>query len=120
MVETKALALVWEKTDDYYFVDHPDRKARIRVPRLEPMKDAQRAVRVLDECELEFRSLGGHDRDRRRILVTRVGADGKQLRHKNQDTVLKIPFLLFGDETVEDRDDILLPIIHEIMKEAAT
>jgi hypothetical protein len=32
--------------------------------------------------------------------------------------ILKIPFLLFGDETVEDRDSILLPILHELMEQA--
>jgi hypothetical protein len=32
---------------------------------------------------------------------------------------MKIPFLLFADETVEDRDDVLLPILSEIMQTAA-
>ena len=36
-----------------------------------------------------------------------------------QPLSMKIPFLLFGDETVEDRDDILLPILHESMMNAA-
>jgi len=31
---------------------------------------------------------------------------------------MKIPFLAFSDETIEDRDDILLPIIEEIMLDA--
>jgi hypothetical protein len=31
---------------------------------------------------------------------------------------MPIPFLLFADETVEDRDDILGPIFHEIMRQA--
>ena len=32
---------------------------------------------------------------------------------------MKIPFLVFADEEIADRDDILLPIIHEIMVNAA-
>ena len=38
-------------------------------------------------------------------------ADGQQ--------ILVIPFLAFADETIEDRDDILLPLIHRIMMDAA-
>jgi hypothetical protein len=32
--------------------------------------------------------------------------------------LMPIPFLLFSTETVEDRDDVLLPIVHEIMLDA--
>ena len=102
--------------DIQFFQQHPTRKAHIRKPRLEPMRDTQRAVRILDECELEFRSLGGHDRDRRRILLCRTDHRGNWLpEHK----ILKIPFLAFSDETIEDTDETLLPIIFTIMAEAA-
>lgn len=63
---------------------------------------------------MEFRSLGPHDVDRRRILVRRMPADHPT--HPNH--LLKIPFLAFADEEIADRDDILLPIIHQIMLDA--
>jgi hypothetical protein len=73
------------------------------------MIDKQRRAAYVLECEREFLSLGAHERDRRRLLLW-CDPDGR---------ILKIPFLLFADETVEDRDDILLPIIDEIMRDAA-
>lgn len=92
-------------TDETWFADHPDRNFRIRVP----ARDRKRVSET--EYEREFRSLGDHKRDRRRIIVSRNPAPyGPRL--------MPIPFLLFADETVEDRDDILGPIFHEIMKQA--
>ena len=73
-------------------------------------------TRYVTECEMEFRSLGPHDKDRRRIILTRSDHRGMPIK---DNKVLKIPFLLFSDETVEDRDDILLPIVFEIMANAA-
>ena len=105
-------------TDEQFFQQHPDRRARIRLPEFKPVRDSQRAVRYLDECELEFRSLGPHQKERRRILLYRV-PDNNPLFDKKHPQILKIPFLLFSDETVEDRDDVLLPIIDGIMKQAA-
>ena len=58
-------------TDEQFFAMFPDRQARIRVPGKQPFKDQQRAVRYLDECELEFRSLGGHDPRRLRADSSR-------------------------------------------------
>lgn len=104
-------------TDEEFFRTFPDRCARIRKPDLVLDKDQQRAVRYLDECELEFRSLGPHDKDRRRVIVWRVPA-GNPHYDPRQIKVLKIPFLLFADETVEDRDDIILPILDGIMQQA--
>ena len=101
--------------DAQFFQQHPRRRARIREPGKQPFHDRQRAVRFLDECELEFRSLGPHDPKRRRIIVWRAPADHPT--HPNH--LLKIPFLAFADETIEDRDDVLLPIVAEIMKGAA-
>lgn len=89
--------------DEAFFVDHPDRKARIRLPK--------------DETELrrEFRSLGPHQYARRRILVARV-EPVIALRYGQK--LMEIPFLAFADETIEDRDDVLLPILDEIMRNA--
>ncbi len=102
--------------DAQFFTDHPDRKARLRMPRLERHISPQRAVAFLPECQGEFWSLGPHDKTRRRILLIRVNAEGEPLP---DNRILKIPVVLTADETVEDRDDILLPWAHSIMMEAA-
>jgi hypothetical protein len=91
--------------DDAWFADHQDRSYRIRVPERHPRRVTE------TEYEHEFRSLGSHNKDRRRIIVCRNPSHlGPRL--------MPIPFLLFADETVEDRDDILGPIFHEIMRQA--
>ncbi len=111
MAENRALALVHSRSDEGFFADHPDRHAHIR-----------RAYQ--GECEGEFWSLGDHKRERRRIILWRVPegsphyAELKQ-REKGKVPVLKIPFLAYADETIEDSDTILLPIVHTIMIEAA-
>lgn len=106
-------------TDEQFFQQHPDRQCRIRKPELIPHRDAQRAVRYLSECELEFRHLGPHSELRRRIILYRVPKNNL-LYDAEKPQILKIPFLAFADETIEDRDDVLLPILHGIMQEAAT
>jgi len=78
----------------------------------------QRAVNVVDEMEAEFRTLGDHNRDRRRVLVWRV-SEGNPFYDPERRPLLKAPFLLFADETVEDNDAVLLPILHQIMVDAA-
>ena len=104
-------------TDEEFFATHPDRRCRIRLPAKQLEIDKQRAVRYLDECELEFRSLGPHSQNRRRIIVWRV-PEGNPWYDPAKRKLLKIPFLLFADETVEDRDDVLMPILHGIMEQA--
>ncbi len=101
--------------DAQFFIQHPDRQARIRLPAKELFKDQQRSVRYLDESELQFRSLGPHDPKRRRIIAFRTPAD----HPTNPNAILKVPMLAFGDETIEDRDDVVLPILAEIMMQAA-
>lgn len=101
--------------DAQFFQQCPDRQARIRLPGKAAYRDQQRAVRYLDESEIEFRHLGPHNPKRRRIIAFRTPPDHPT--HPN--TILKVPFLLFSDETVEDRDDVLLPILAEIMIQAA-
>ena len=101
--------------DAQFFADHPTRWAHIRMPGGPAIqRDQQRAVRYLSENELEFRSLGTHDRGRRRIIAYRLPANHET--HPNH--IMKIPFLLFADETVEDTDEVLLPIVDGIMKQA--
>ena len=100
------LAHFWEKQDAGFFAQHLDRKAHIRIA-------------YQGECEMEFRSLGPQNEDRRRILLWRVPKDNPHYDPKARP-VLKIPFLAFAEESIEDRDDILLPLIHNIMVDAAT
>ena len=102
--------------DAQFFADHPDRRAHIRMPGGPTIhRDRQRAVRYLSECELEFRSLGPHDKSRRRIIAYRLPADHPQAPNH----IMKIPFLAFADETISDDDATLLPILDGIMKQAA-
>jgi hypothetical protein len=102
-------------SDAQFFAQHLDRRARIRLPGgPAPMRDQQRAVRYLAESELQFRSLGPHDKSRRRIIAYRTPADHPT--HPNH--ILQIPFLAFADETIEDTDAVLLPILDGIMRQA--
>lgn len=102
MTERRALASLYEKSDMLFFQYHKDRKAHIRQS-------------YDGECESEFQTLGLHKRGRRRILLLRTDFEGKPFP---EGKVMKIPFLAFADETIEDRDDVLLPIIRDIMYEA--
>jgi hypothetical protein len=104
-------------TDEQFFTAFPDRRCRIRPPERQLNVDKQRAVRYLDENELEFRSLGPHDKNRRRIIVWRV-PEGNPYYDPARRKLLKVPFLLFADESVEDNDEILMPILHGIMEQA--
>lgn len=88
--------------DRAFFKQHNDRRLRIRAP-------------IDTEYQREFRGFGPHPENRRRVIVARIAA-GMAKRH-NID-FMRIPFLLFADETVEDRDDILAPILDEIMRDA--
>lgn len=94
--------------DAQFFADHPDRRLRIREPR-----DL--------ESEAEFRSLGPHQSHRRRVIVSRVPENRHARRMAKATGVdfMRIPFLLFADETVEDTDEVLAPILQEIMQNAA-
>ena len=108
--------------DEQFFADHPDRQSHIRLPRMVPLVNSQRAVQMVQEENGAFWSLGEHDKARRRILLWRVPPDRWHLipNHDGRTTpIMKIPFLVYSDETIEDRDDILLPILNEIMKGAA-
>lgn len=109
------VTLVKNDPDANWFQDHKDRQAHIRNPiRILESDKKNHVVRYTTECEAEFHTLGWHPKDRRRILLWKVPVDNVFYDARNPQ-ILKIPFLLNSDETVEDRDDILLPIIHEIM-----
>ena len=104
-------------TDEQWFQMHPDRQARIRLPIQVLVKSKQRSVGYAAECWEEFATLGDHDRSRRRIILYRLPKDNPAYDPDKQP-ILKIPFLAFADETIEDTDEVLLPVIHEIMSDA--
>lgn len=104
--------------DKEFFNTYPMRQARIRRPGRVPYRDKQRAVRMADEFENEFRSLGDHDRQRRWVVVWRVPPDNPGY-DPDKPPLMPIPFLAFADENIADEDYVLLPLIHKIMMEAA-
>lgn len=105
MAERRALIVAFDNSDKAFFAQHPDRQAHIRLP-------------YQGEEHGAFWSLGDHNRARRRILLWRVPRDNPHYS-RLREPILKLPMLSYADETIEDRDDILLPIIHSIMSEAA-
>lgn len=102
-------------TDEQFFASYPDRQCRIRLPVKQLVIDRQRAAHYEDECRGEFWQLGDHDKDRRRILVWRV-PEGSPHYDPQRRKLLKIPFLAFADETIEDDDRVLLPLLDSIMR----
>ena len=109
--------MIFIDPDERFFQEHPDRKTHIRMPRPVLVKNTQRATYFEEECRGEFWSLGDHDKKRRRILLTRVDFNGKPLP---DNKVLKVPFLAFSDESIEDSDAVLLPLIEGIMADAVS
>lgn len=104
--------------DEIWFMSNPGRQAHIREPRKEPAKDKQRAVRYLDEQELAFRSLPAHDPKLRRMILWRVPPDNPAFDPANPQ-ILKIPFVLLPGEVIEDTDERLVALIHELMVQEA-
>jgi hypothetical protein len=103
--------------DAQFFKQHPDRYAHIREPRQVLVKLPSRQVKYVPEMQGEFWSLGDHNKDRRRILLWRV-PEGHPAYDPKEVKILRIPFLLFSDESIEDTDAVLLPILHQIMTDA--
>lgn len=98
----QALAKLWQRADETYFKRYPARKYHIR--------NAYKG-----ECHGEFWTLGPHEENRRRIILTRVDALQEPLPDRK---VLKIPFLAFADEEIRDEDDTLFPIIRDILTDS--
>ena len=101
MSDNKALAKLWERADGTYFRRYPDRRYHIR--------NAYKS-----ECGGEFWTLGPHDENRRRIILCRVDALQEPLPGNK---VMKIPFST-SSESIEDSDDVLFPIVRDIMADA--
>ena len=105
MAERKALVVAFDNSDKMFFEHHPDRQTHIRLP-------------FQGEAAGEFFALGDHERTRRRILIWRIPRDSPYY-HPVKQPILKVPFLAFFDEIIDDTDDVLLPIIDTIMRESA-
>lgn len=89
--------------DKLFFNLNRDRNLRLRRP-------------IDDEYQREYRQFGLHEERRRRVIVARVPYHMMQ-RH-NIDFI-RVPFVMFADETVEDTDAVLAPILDEMMRDAA-
>lgn len=112
------VTLVKSDPDAQWFSSYPDRQSHIRNPIKILVTDKQRGTHYVDELAGEFWSLGEHNKDRRRILLWKVPKDNV-FYDSRKPQILKIPMLAFADESIEDTDAILLPIIHEIMLDKA-
>ncbi len=98
------LPTAWiDRQDVCWFFDRPDRQSHIRPP-------------FGNEMQGEFWSLGSHDANRRRVLLWKVPLENPFYDPKKPQ-ILKVPMLAFADEEISDRDDILLPILHEMMSQ---
>ena len=112
------VTLIKTDGDAQWFKDNKDRQTHIREPiKTLEIDQKSRQSRYVSECEGEFWSLGEHEKNRRRILLWKV-PPGNPFYNTARPQIMKIPFLAFADETIEDRDDILLPILHQIMVNA--
>lgn len=97
----KALIKTFDNSDRHFFTANPERQAHIRLP-------------YKGEAEGEFWALGEHNRTQRRILLWRIPEDNPHFEAAKQG-LLKIPLLAYVDEEIADTDEVLLPVIHEIM-----
>ncbi len=81
----------------------------------------RRNYRIRQPTEMEFdasfKQLGDHQVDRRRVIVWRVPS-GNAGRRMVADGLMRIPFLLRSDESVDDSDEACERIMREIMKAA--
>ena len=91
--------------DVIWFRSLPKRQARIRAP-------------VPGEFTEAWRLLGEHHSSRRHVLVWRV-PQGNPGRALIPDGLMRIPFLAFADEAIENTDEVVLPILQSLMADAA-
>lgn len=87
--------------DARFFAEHPTRQAHIRSA-------------LPHEREAEFQTLGLHDPKRRRIIAWKVPRG-----QVAAGTIHKIPMLAFADEAIADTDETILPVLHELVLDAA-
>ena len=87
-----------------FFGQHKDRDFHIRLP-------------VGDEFRREFETLGMHNKDRERVITWRIPKNHPAKQHRGN--LLRVPFLAFADETIEDTDAVLGPLWRGLMDNAA-
>lgn len=87
--------------DVQFFRQNPKRQLHIR-----PARTGEKGE--------EFATLGFHLAERRHIIAWKVPQGGM-----GSGTIFRIPFLKFADESIQDTDQFLLPILHQIMLDAA-
>lgn len=92
--------------DELFFHRFPQRQYRIRLP-------------FGKESESEFQTLGPHDTERRRIIAWKVPTNIRAPYVTWASKVVRVPFLAFSDEEIADNDEILGPILNDIMTNAA-
>lgn len=100
--------------DKDFFNANPTRQARVRRPSRVPYKTKQRAVRYGDEFEPQFQSMGSHDRKCRAIIVYRLPHDNPNY-DPEKPQLIPIPILEAFVGELQDTDEFLLPLIHELM-----
>jgi len=104
--------IILPQSDEAWFREHPDRNFRIRAP-----KDAR-------EFAYEFSSIGAdnYPRERRAVIAMRSFTAGDEKMFGRPGgllpRIMQIPFLKFADETIEDNDKTLAPIVREMMGQA--
>lgn len=91
--------------DEHWFRLHPSRRSRIRPP-------------VIGEFGAAWQMMGMHNITRRRVLVWRIPANNPG-RGIIPDGLMRIPMLAHADETIENEDHTLLPMLDVMMKAAA-
>ena len=96
--------IIFPGSDEAFFREHPYRRFHIR----KPLYDK--------EFDVQFWSLGDHAHDRRRVIAVRVNPRGAFLKGH---PIMQIPFLAFIDEEIADTDEMLKPIVDEMMADAA-
>jgi|HubBroStandDraft_2_1064218.scaffolds.fasta_scaffold00003_79 hypothetical protein len=105
MADDVHLPQAWiDKQDASFFLAHPDRRSHIRKP-------------FGDEMKGEFWSLGDHEPARRRVILWRV-PPGNPAFDPARPVICKLGMLAYADETIEDDDGTLLPVVEELMQEA--
>lgn len=101
--------------DTDWFNANPLRQARIRHPEKRLAKDRQRAVRYTDEFAAEFAQLSPHRQSARRVIVWRIPPDNPAY-DPDRPQLIPIPYILLEGEEVVDTDEVLLPLVDQIMR----
>lgn len=89
-------------TDEQFFKQHTDRRARVRKARDGEFKG-------------EFASLGPHEPNRRYVIVWKTDP----VPGFSRGRVLKTPFIATADESIEDSERVARELLDGAMRQAA-